>query len=511
MRQESHRIHWQQWVSNDPQSKRDLTTQSAAVRLTDAAKASDVIKLMKGDGALVLVGTLYNIAPIQFAHDPRPLMKDQSSVSTSPFHLVRTLQGEENPLQVRDCMQRVLDTKYKMLQQSSISSTIAPKFQWFFVQEGKPDSETHPGSVNTIPHWIDLDGYCTTMEEEDFESEEDDEEEDGIYSQGQESAYSDLMEIPLTNREEKLQLESSTRCSKYRTKQLQRHKQLAMYRTDHNRSISGYLWKQSHQDDHVWRKVHCVLSEDYLWYVTRVRSTADVAYHGRISLNRALLIDHHHKGSWEIVSASGRAHLFQAKAVRTKHNWMTCLKECIQDCQDNQLLQQAELIVSDETVARNKRVFQHCLNTDGLLYHKEWVLQVASYRELCRHIQQRLPSKTLVILTRSSSSKGSSTSLEETNVDEELQSMIGDAWELAADLLNHVNSTITKNSDTSNRQSPSRCNLETLCRHIDYILTGRMQPLSEGRPDSQEPPSIDKLRDPPPADLFDKLLVELGK
>lgn len=514
MRQESHRIHWQQWVSQDPQSKRDLTTQSVAVRLTDAAKANDVIKLMKGNGALVLVGTLYNVAPVRFVHESPPQVKDQSSVATTPFHLVRTLRGEENPLQVRDDMQLVLNTKYKMLEQSSTSSSIAPKFQWFFVPEEKDKSQAHVCPGNNTPNWIELDGYCTTMEEEDFDSEDDDD--DGFYSQGNESsAYPDLIETPLTKPEEKIEPETSKTCSIYRSKQLRRHQQLAMYRTDHNRIISGYLWKQSHLDNHVWRKVDCLLTEDHLWYVTRLRSSSDIAHHGRIPLDRALVVDHLHKVSWEVVSAFGRAHVFRAKAVGTKQTWIQCLKECIQDCQDNQLLQQAELIVADETVARNKRMLHHCLNSNGLMPHKQWALQVASYREQCRHIQHRLPSKPLVILTNRAR-KGlppteSSSSIEETNVDDELQKMIGDTWKLAADLLNHVTSNITQKSNATNTQSHSRCNIETLCRHIDYILTGRMQPLSEDWPDSQEPPSVDKLRDPPPADLFDKLLVELGK
>mmetsp|Transcript_12496 Transcript_12496/g.30263 ORF Transcript_12496/g.30263 Transcript_12496/m.30263 type:complete len:312 (+) Transcript_12496:710-1645(+) len=34
--------------------------------------------------------------------------------------------------------------------------------------------------------------------------------------------------------------------------------------------LSGFLLKRCTRDRHVWRKVHCVLTNDYLWFMTRV-------------------------------------------------------------------------------------------------------------------------------------------------------------------------------------------------------------------------------------------------
>jgi len=539
MRQESHRIHWQQWVSQDPQSKRDLMTRSAAIRLTDAATTSDVVKLLKGDGALVLVGTLYNMAPIKFVHEATisPVVENQVGVAP-PFHLIRTLQLQQNPLQVRDAMQLILDKKYEALKQlSTSSSSITPKLQWFFVPSEKQDSLSKTSSAKdktiTTPNWIELDGYCTSMEEQDFEKEDqDDEDQDEFDDQIQEQqTYIDPMVMPWRKNNDKdvqAHSQSSEKYARYYVKQMQRHQQLSMYRKDHPRMISGYLYKQSNRDAHVWRKVHCVLTKDYLWFVTRIRGSSNMAHHDRISLNRASIIDRHgHKGgsSWEVVSALGRTHHFRAKTAEIKQAWVMCLKERIQQCHENQLLEQAELIVSEETSARNKRMLQYysIANSSRRMIHNEWALRVVAYRELCRHIQHRLPSKPLVLVMKNppaakSSSADSSLTLETMDIDECVQAMISDSWDLAAGLLNEVTDSISAagSSDTTDAavitpNNAAHRNLETLCRHIDYILTGKLQPLSEEWSDTIVPPSIDKLHDPPPVDLFDKLFVELGK
>jgi hypothetical protein len=80
IRQEPHRVYWQQWgtTSTDhPQTRRDLLTSLAAVRISDAARADDLMQLLQqtmknlggneDDDALVLVETLYNTDPVQFA------------------------------------------------------------------------------------------------------------------------------------------------------------------------------------------------------------------------------------------------------------------------------------------------------------------------------------------------------------------------------------------------------------------------------------------------------------
>lgn len=504
MRQESHRIHWQQW-GKDPQSKRDLITRSAAVRLTDAAKALDVVTLLCESlqlstfgGVLILVGTLYNVPPIQFEHEAT------NSAPGEPFHLLRTLQSDENPLQVRDKMQRVLDEKQQRYPQQG-SSNIAPKLQWFFIPED---------AASQIPECVELNGYSTSMEEEDL-GDDDDEDEDEFEQQEQE--YPDPMDMPWKKEGKEdagaAMTDEGRKQQRRATQQIQRHQQLASHRSvlDHH-VVSGYLWKQSRADPHVWRKVHCVLTEDHFWFVTRVKKNAP--FYGRIPLTRALLVEASQSSSmlsrvpfaWEIMSARGGSNVFRAHSRSLQLRWMFCLKDRIEQNEENTFLQQAELIVADETAARTKRLVQLVPKSNNVEV-THWALHVVDYREQCRHIQNRLPSKTLFVASKptnplASHEQSSSSSLELPELDPDLTLMVQAAWDLATTLL--VQATTHLMKEFKGR------NAETLCRHIDYVLTGRMRPLSEaGSPVAEE--HVDKSREPPPINVFDNLLAEFEK
>jgi hypothetical protein len=509
MRQESHRIHWQQW-GKDPQSKRDLITRSASVRLTDAATANDVIQLLGenldlvGIGALILVGTLYNMPSVKFDHEQGEGALGESG---KPVYFVRTLKCEENPLQVRDLMQKVLEKRQQESPQiKSPSSMIAPKLQWYFIPED-PASQ--------IPKCLELDGYSTTMEEEDFEY--DDEEEDNGYDHV-EPVYQDPTDTPWTVKDEHKHAGAlMIGHDESAQKQMQRAQQLALHHTtlDHY-VISGYLWKQSHIDPHVWRKVHCVLTEDHFWFVTRIKQWTkhgpSAAYYSRLALSRALVVESSPSlpvtsilsrvpFSWEVVSATGRSHFFRAVSHLLQQRWTSCLKDRILQSQENKLFQQAELIVADETAARTKRLtrlIEASGNRNVALI--QWTLKVFDYREQCRHIKHRLPTKTLIV-TKSSSVQASQEpplTVEMPELDDDLQVMVRDAWDLAAKLLLEA---------TTKLKHVKGHNVETLCRHIDYILTGRMRPLSEAGTPLEEK-LVDRSRDPPPSNLFDGLLAE---
>jgi hypothetical protein len=74
--------------------------------------------------------------------------------------------------------------------------------------------------------------------------------------------------------------------------------------------------------------------------------------------------------------------------------------------------------------------------------------------------------------------------------------MIVDVWDMASLLLAKV---LSFSSDKGQ-------NVDTLCRHIDYVLTGRFRTLQDG---ASPLSSHDRSRDAPPSELFDNLLVEL--
>ena len=104
--------------------------------------------------------------------------------------------------------------------------------------------------------------------------------------------------------------------------------------------------------------------------------------------------------------------------------------------------------------------------------------------------------RTTVPLTSSLSSPSSSYSAQ-AQVDSVVRDIVISAWDMASLLLAKVTSfSIGKGR-----------NVETLCRHIDYVLTGRFRTLQDSATASNQ----DRSRDVPPVDLFDNLLAELLK
>ena len=345
MRQEPHRVYWQQWgpsSSSSEQTRRDLLTHSAAVRISDAARAIDVTKLLRNtldtlDGdeqkdALVLVGTLYNLPPIQYKHE-----RNVDEKTSEPVHVVRTLRPNENPLKVRDALLLHL----KQRQRKGVAS---PRLQWFFV----PDS-------NQLPNCIELDGYCTSMEEEqvDESDESDSDQGDGDYSEEYWWRHS-TSDCPMQNGSSKKH--SSVTREQRRWNQL-RNCQSALDR----HCVSGFLLKRSHKDPNVWKRVYCVLTDDHLWYVSRLHSSG-IAKHGRVNLNRALLLEatadyaplYRTPHAFEVVSRTGISHAFRAANRGARSRWTRCIADRIVQCHENKTLEHAELIVQDEALARTR-------------------------------------------------------------------------------------------------------------------------------------------------------------
>jgi hypothetical protein len=482
-RQESHRIHWQQWAGKG-ESKRELITTSAALRLSDGAKARDVTKVLaqslnltSGNAdALVLVGTLFHHAPIVFEHE-QPYEAAHHN-KKEPLNIVRTLQPDESPLVVRDDMLTYLKQTEKDQESSANkNSVIAPKLQWFYVPSDL---------LSNIPNCIALDGYCTDMDDNDDASDS--------QSDGEEKETADV-DMPWRSSPPESPPTSSSR---HRT-QIRRCQQLAHYRctTDHH-CFSGYLLKQSRKDPHVWKRVHCVLTEDFLWYITRVKDTPE-GTHSRIRLTRALLLDDYTAlqripHALEVVSEQGVSHVFRASTRPLQLRWIQCLADRIVQCHENSILDHAELICQDEATARNVRSTTRCCSTKPELFR--WALEVSEYKEMCRHIATRLGCTTPSRIQKSSSLASPSSSYSaQAQVDSAVRDIIVYVWDMASLLLAKV---LSFSADKGQ-------NVDTLCRHIDYVLTGRFRTLQDGVSSTIH----DRSRDAPPSDLFDNLLVEL--
>jgi hypothetical protein len=358
--------------------------------------------------------------------------------------------------------------------------------------------------------------------------------------------------------------------------------------------MSGYLLKRSRRDPHVWRRVHCVLTDDYLWYVSRVyaypdgsnssnsnhssphaaeEQTPPTAKHGRIRLTRALLLEpapeyvplYRTPNAFEVVSARGASHVFRAASKSLQLKWIQTLSERIVQSYENSLLENAELIVADECLARNRRRTSTavqplwdavCASHDPSSVHTVRLgailrlgIEVAEYRECCRHVQARMPAKNPVVVTtsrRASPTRSSDVQLTPSNafvasepMDPVLQDMIRAVWENTAALLARVTHVALQvQSGPTDHKKPSR-SIETQCRHIDYVITGRFRSSrSLNGSELATTGSIDTVsrrlpngssgggstigisnsmsstvgansHEPPPTDLFDSLLTEL--
>jgi hypothetical protein len=694
---ESHRIYWQQWLgpsvngtaalpdNGGVKSRRDLITSSAAVRISPTgARAIDVTQLLRktlnisslssltNNGAnangnanpdsqeqdcLVLVGTLYSLPRdyVQFEHEQQHQQQDQQRFThpqyaqpqqsqqppqqsqphshSDPFHVVRTLRPHDNPVLVRNRMAAHLQKLLDEAASGVVNTTrtiISPKLQWYFVPAA---TETE----SPIPNCIDLDGYCTSMEDDDDEDDDDNDNDahDGLDYQDEdddvdgddekdENAWQtpkDESQSLLLSRFPWLQAvvdTSSTATSatqlpadtdeRHRLAQQQQQQRLRRVSREERRyqelsssqsalrhyCMSGYLLKRSRRDPHVWRRVHCVLTDDYLWYMSRVYAYTDgsnssdsnhsnsgrhaatyqtppMAKHGRIRLTRALLLEpapeyaplYRTPNAFEVVSARGTSHVFRAASKSLQLKWIQTLSERIVQSFENSLLENAELIVADECLARNRRRTSTavqplwdavCASQDPSSVHTVRVgvilrlgIEVAEYRECCRHVQARMPAKNPVVVTtprRASPTRSGDVQRTPPNafvasepMDPVLQDMIRAAWEHTAALLARVTHVALQvQSGPTDHKKPSR-SIETQCRHIDYVITGRFRSsrslngselattdsidtVSRKLPNGSSGSNIGSSNgmsstlganshEPPPSDLFDSLLTEL--
>jgi len=320
-----------------------------------------------------------------------------------------------------------------------------------------------------------------------------------------------------------------------RMKELRRYVQMTQSQSSCLLPVSGYLLKQSCVDQHVWRRVYCVLTDDHLWYVTRVPYASTKTFpqvakkHGRISLERALLLEPNQDyvssplyripNGFEVVSAKGTSHVFRAPSHAVQVYWIQALSNKIAESFENSLMSHAELIVADESTARNKRL--SALAVDPLWTEIEadpqhidssiasvlyLGMDVAEYREQCRHIQAFIPARSPVVIASESSGRPRKSDASRGPIDAATTQLVQATWDMATKLLSRATNIameIQKISDTKQLSS-----LEVLCRHVDYVITGQHRQSNSVR-QTENDSNREYNSDPPPMDLFDLLLAEL--
>ena len=534
------------------------------------------------------------------------------------------------------------------------------------------DSSTTTAASNNsnnntvIPNCVELDGYCTSLEQDD---QEDDSENSDDGHDDEDAASDDDDEDDTKwlasqfdwispSRQQQQACSGSSSTQEYDKSIRQRRQRRRLAREDRlfaelqrqqtpSGSMTGYLLKRDARDPNVWRRVHCTLTADYLWFVSRIytASTTDDddddiiggvssehpsseppqqqqphsqqppqiyyrwARHGRIRLTRALVLEptadypplFRTPYAWEIVSARGTSHVLRAGSRAGQRRWIRALQDAVVRSLEASLLRHAELLLTDECRARNLRAAERAVEPlwerlqelqqrdsggaaeeDGTIAavtgggergtHVNAVLrlglQVADYRECCRYIQSVLPAKNPMVVFggvgdaaaqppaipkggrfgSAAAARARSTSTESTVVpalDATTHDMIHATWDRAAALLvraTHVGLTMTTTRPAKKTSSSSLENknhevheeaklshsVDTLCRHIDYVITGRFRRGKDYQPPSamtvpQQPTPTTVLGNrvravsndadhefqPPPTDLFDHLLTEL--
>jgi hypothetical protein len=424
--------------------------------------------------------------------------------------------------------------------------------------------------------------------------------------------YDQIMQSPFASTVNSQMYSSKTKTIKTTKKEeheWRRYLQISQSHNSNPHSLAGYLLKRSTKDPHVWKKVYCVLTDDYIWYVhalqhphyhplhTKVethdetpndfaavhRSTLAVDNtssldgeekilmahrHGRISLHRALLIEpnadiersplYRTPHAFQVVDGKGIAHSFRSTSEHTVQQWIQSISVRLMDEYENSFLAHAQLIVTEESMARSQRWGEIAVNSHVSLCEdkkceddprtplatsmrkdlQSQILQlgldVAEYREGCRHIQALLLSGG-GSLKNPSSTIAESTSLHASSTTQE---MIKEIWEEASVLLGnamqiasrvHVgapndctNKDVNNNSTSSDERSKSTTakkhssrSLQTLCHHVEFQITGKF---GQGKSSINSNFASDTMAahagfshraDPPPVDLFDLLLKEL--
>mmetsp|Transcript_12942 Transcript_12942/g.17353 ORF Transcript_12942/g.17353 Transcript_12942/m.17353 type:complete len:907 (+) Transcript_12942:153-2873(+) len=408
-------------------------------------------------------------------------------VSNEPFNIIRTLLPHENPLSVKDEMMHLLLQKSKTAElemgvaqeQNMQRNKKTPSIRWFF-QPGLPkeNNDNEMKLIQHIPSFVDVDGYCTTTESDEEEVEEEDQDEvlhrmRDSSSRAIPSSFSPVLHPPQLHFQHASKNSSSLQKERHLLSILSRQESAI-----DNHCVSGYLLCRSKRDPCVWKRVHCVLTDDKLWYVSRMKDldgvetardveeteqpslpnrgrgrkqVPRVGKHHVIRLSRSLLIQPSNvsKGnmiehdllqlsrapySFEICTAKGTSHVFRAKSRAVQLRWIQCLSDRIVQCHENNYMELAELIVSEETNARWGRmesasvspVLEYASSSkrkvavrrtedgrnlwsiapkkkDGVLPEvMRFGMEVGEYKELCRHVDNLIPKQQNRVVVASS-------------------------------------------------------------------------------------------------------------
>ena len=374
-----------------------------------------------------------------------PMEYEQDS---EPIHVVRTVLPDEHPLRIRDeMMTRLIRLRRNAEEEMGLrlhwndekegdrpphTQQPPPTFRWYFQPcspLGASGSSLNSPKIQCIPSYIDLEGYCTGIEDD---SETD----------GDEDATDDDDDDNKSKKSVKSQTEAILSPKMRQLTKERRHVAVLKNLEDPFFLFSGYLLKQSIHDPNVWRRVYCVLSEDRMWTIGRMRplrnttgySNGEFEYsddilpslrvgrHSYIKLHRSLLLEEGDGSmqttntpflsplgrrlphAFRILTAQGTFHTFRAFNASSFRLWVTSLAEKIAQTHGDGLMDLANLIAEEETLARSKRMdnvaesplLEKISLPGGITASSKLLamtmdvtrfgISVAEFKELCRHV-----------------------------------------------------------------------------------------------------------------------------
>lgn len=346
---------------------------------------------------------------------------NNSSFLIEPLNIVETLLPSEIPLQrmddllsYTDRLQDIVEIEVFGKKRTSKKTRKPPLIHWFFIP--KHDNQIPKAAIN-------IDGYCT----EAFDGSDYDEENDKHENLKREQKKDDS--VPSWKNE--IIEYNSDKTTHQQQSRLERERHLfkvlsTFEAINSNDNTSGYLLKQSHKDKNVWKKVHCVLTENQFYHVSRVKNfgknnSTRIGEHGIIDLNGTLLlesmIDSPLSGlpnTFQLTTKEGNVHVFQAGSKSAYTKWSHCLSDRIVLCQEYSSFATTDSIISSEIKSRQKKYEKFLLAPLELLSDdspmtssnngetKSQVnalmtlgLQIAVYKEQCRRVQYAHSSSLL--------------------------------------------------------------------------------------------------------------------
>jgi len=328
-----------------------------------------------------------------------------------PIHIVRTLLPEEHPLIIRDEVMTLL-TELRQRAENEIGCHFLtmeggdgelktqyphshPTFRWYF-QPCSPlggSNAVTDSKIQCTPAYIDVEGYCTEDESEN-EPDENVDKEDMI--------------------NDDLNASASCQASRMRHKLIEERRRSAFLKdlsSDLPFIVTGYLLKQSWRDPNVWRRVYCVLSEDRMWTVGRMKlltnkcidSSSNVispcirtgrhrffTLHGSHLIEKGVddLIIRQHSSSrysgyyltplgqrlpntFRVITYQGKCHTFRAFTQQSFRLWVSMISESIAQNNSDENMNLANLIAEEETMACCRRLDDIAVSSLGLHYYTE--------------------------------------------------------------------------------------------------------------------------------------------